>query len=219
MKRIFFFFWLVLSCTMADQAAFALNGQEVVGRLQKRFQGLKTLSAGFMKRHYWKLMDQTHEIKGQLFVQRPNQFRLDTKAQTVVTDGKTAWNYAPANEQVLVSDYEDVKNDKSYEKLLFDLILLGGYSDNYVPQYVGEEKVKRKTCHLVELASKQKDMYIYQIRLWVDKKMWLVRQVEYRNIHDDVTTFELSDLKVDKQLKADRFRFHIPKGVELVDMR
>ncbi|MCZ6632107.1 MAG: outer membrane lipoprotein carrier protein LolA [bacterium] len=219
MKRIFFLFWLVLLCTMADQAAFGLNGQEVVGRMQKRFQGLKTLSASFMKRHYWKLMDQTHEIKGRLFVQRPHQFRLDTKAQTVVTDGKTAWNYAPANGQVLVSDYEDVKNDKGYEKLLFDLILLGGYSDNYVPQYVGEEKVKRKTCHLVELASKQKDTYIYQIRLWVDKKMWLVRRVEYRNIHDDVTTFELSDLKVDKQLKADRFRFHIPKGVELVDLR
>ena len=136
-----------------------------------------------------------------------------------MTDGVTAWNYAPANAQVMVSDYATVENDRSYEKLLFDLILLGGYDKSYAPVYVGEEKISRKTCHVVDLSAKKEDTYVHTIRLWIDKRMYLVRQVEYRNIHDDVTTFKLTDLKIDKKVKEDQFTFHTLKGVELIDLR
>ena len=196
-----------------------MTGPEVIGRLQKKFDDLETLSARFVKRHYWQLMDQHQEIKGQLLVQRPNRFRFESNAQTIVSDGKTAWNYAPANEQVLVSDYETVEKDRSYEKLLFDLILLGGYAESFESQYIGEERIDRKSCHVVELVTRQEDAYIHKIRLWVDNRMWVVRQVEYRNIHDDVTTFGLSDIKVDKKVAANRFAFRVPKGVELIDLR
>lgn len=195
------------------------RGSEVVEKMQKKFGDLKTLSARFVKKHYWRLMEQRQEVKGKLLVQRPNRFRFDSDAQVVVTDGDTAWNYAPANAQVMVSDYATVEKDRSYEKLLFDLILLGGYDESYAPKYVGEEKIDRKTCHVVDLSANKEDTYVHTIRLWVDKRIWLVRQVEYRNIHDDVTTFVLSDLKVDKKLKEDQFTFHAPKGVELIDLR
>lgn len=195
------------------------RGSEVVGKLQKKFAELKTLSAHFVKQHYWRLMEQHQEMKGTLLVQQPNRFRMDSDVQVVVSDGKTAWNYAPANAQVLVSDYSAIANDRSYEKLLFDLILLGGYDENYTPVYVGEKKVQRKTCYVVDLSAKKEDTYIHTIRLWIDKRLSLVRQVEYRNIHDDITTFVLSDLKVNKRVKADQFTFHVPNGVELIDLR
>lgn len=195
------------------------RGSEVVGKLQKKFAELKTLSAHFVKQHYWRLMEQHQEMKGTLLVQQPNRFRMDSDVQVVVSDGETAWNYAPANAQVLVSDYSAIANDRSYEKLLFDLILLGGYDENYTPVYVGEKKVQRKTCYVVDLSAKKEDTYIHTIRLWIDKRLYLVRQVEYRNIHDDITTFVLSDLKVNKRVKADHFTFHVPNGVELIDLR
>ena len=207
----------ILFCAGAARAD--ARGSEVVGRLQKKFAELKTLSAHFVKQHYWRLMEQHQEVKGALLVQRPDRFRMDSDVQVVVSDGETAWNYAPANAQVLVSDYSAIENDRSYEKLLFDLILLGGYDESYTPVYVGEEKVQRKTCYVVDLSAKKEDTYIHTIRLWIDKRLYLVRQVEYRNIHDDITTFVLSDLEVNKRVKADRFTFHAPKGVELIDLR
>lgn len=207
----------ILFC--AGSARADARGSEVVGKLQKKFAELKTLSAHFVKQHYWRLMEQHQEVKGTLLVQRPDRFRMDSDVQVVVSDGKTAWNYAPANAQVLVSDYSAIENDRSYEKLLFDLILLGGYDESYTPVYVGEKKVQRKTCYVVDLSAKKEDTYIHTIRLWIDKRLYLVRQVEYRNIHDDITTFALSDLKVNKRVKADQFTFHVPKGVELIDLR
>ena len=207
----------VLLCVGSAQAD--ARGSEVVEKLQKKFKGLKTLSARFTKQFYWRLMEQHQEVKGKLVVQRPDRFRFDSDAQVVVTDGKTAWNYAPANAQVMVSDYATVEKNRSHEKLLFDLILLGGYDDNYVPVYVGEDKINRKSCHVVDLTTKKEDTYVHTIRLWVDKRLSLVRQVEYRNIHEDVTTFKLSDLKVDKKIEEDQFTFQAPKGVESIDLR
>ena len=195
------------------------HGSEMVEKLQKKFADLETLSARFVKQHYWRVMDQHQEVKGKLLVQRPDQFRMDSDVQVVVSDGKTVWHYAPANAQVLVSDYTAMENDRNYEKLLFDLIFWGGYDKNYVPVYVGEEKIHRKTCYAVDLLAKKEDTYIHKIRLWIDKRLYLVRQVEYRNIHEDVTTYVLSDLKVNKKAKPDQFTFHVPSGVELIDLR
>jgi outer membrane lipoprotein-sorting protein len=46
-----------------------------------------------------------------------------------------------------------------------------------------------------------------------------VRQVEYYDLHGNVTTFELSDIEVDKKMDADLFVFQIPKNVETIDLR
>jgi len=207
----------ILFCTRTVQAD--TRGSEIVTKLQKKFADLETLSAHFAKRHYWRVTDQHQEVNGKLLVQRPDQLRTDSDVQVVVSNGKTVWHYAPANAQVLVSDYTAMENDRNYEKLLFDLIFWGGYDENYVSVYVGEEKIHRKTCYAVDLLAKKEDTYIHKIRLWIDKRLYLVRQVEYRNIHEDVTTFVLSDLKVNKKARPDQFTFHVPSGVELIDLR
>ena len=88
-----------------------------------------------------------------------------------------------------------------------------------MPHYMGEERVDRRACHIVELRARQSETYISQIRLWADRRQWLVRKVEYRNINDDVTTYMLSDLEVNKRLKTDFFVFSPPEGMEVIDLR
>ncbi|MDA0746350.1 MAG: outer membrane lipoprotein carrier protein LolA [bacterium] len=213
--------WMVVlvGVLVVSGSAWGIDGLEAIRRQQERFQDLKDLSAQFKKRHYWKLVDQATEIKGRLYVQKPDRFRFETDVQTVMTDGQTAWNYVPDNEQVLMSSYGQIQEDRSYEKLLFDLILLGGYAERFIPTYAGEERVDGKRCHLVELASRGEERYISRVRLWVDRGMWLVRRVEYVNINDDVTTYELSNLKVDPGLKVSFFKFELPQEIEVIDLR
>lgn len=196
-----------------------LDGSEAIQKLQRRFEKLKTLSARFHKSHYWKLVDQVQEVKGRLVVAKPNRFFLESDVQTVVANGTLAWNFDPANAQVLVSDYRAVEEDSSYEKLLFDLILLGGYEDRFDPTLVEEERVDGRRCHVVVLAPKDRDAYVERVRLWVDRKDWLVRKVEYENINDDRTTYVLTNLKGNKKTKNDVFQFVPPAGVEVVDLR
>jgi outer membrane lipoprotein-sorting protein len=195
------------------------DGARVIGDLQRRFRALENLEAKFEKRHYWKLVDQEQQIAGKLFVEKPNRFRLETSIQTVVTDGKTAWNYVPQNQQVVVSNYESVKADRSYEKLLFDLVLLGGYDDRFRPEYVGEERVEGQRTHRVDLKSIEEDGYITDVRLWMDRRDGLVRKVEYHNINNDVTTYVLSDFRVNRKLKEGTFTFLAGDETDVVDLR
>jgi outer membrane lipoprotein carrier protein len=210
--------WLALWMLMVGPVA-GVDGPEVIGKVQKQFGKVKTLSARFEKRHFWKLVDQTQSVKGVLHVQKPDRFRLQSDVRTVVTDGKTAWSYDPQNEQVLVNNYAAVEDDRSYEKLLFDLVLLGGYEDRFSPTYVKEEKVQGKRCHVVDLRAIEQDAYIETVRLWIDRKEWLVRQLEYRNINGDVTSYELDQLKKNKKPDPGVFSFVSPEGVEVVDLR
>jgi outer membrane lipoprotein carrier protein len=210
---------ILLFIALLASPALSLDGPEVIGRVQKQFDKLKTLSARFEKRHFWKLVDQTQSVKGELHVEKPNRFRLESEIRTVVTDGETAWSYDPQNEQVLMNDYVAVEGDRSYEKLLFDLVLLGGYEERFTPTYVGEEKVQDKRTHVVDLRATEQDAYIETVRLWIDRKEWLVRQIEYQNINGDVTTYELDHLKKNKKLKEGLFQFTAPPGVEVVDLR
>lgn len=220
---IFKHFIYCFVCLMCLSAVAPLQaderGAEIIERLQKKFDGLKTLSARFTRQYYWQIMDQKSEIKGHLYVERPKRFRFETQTQTVVTNGEMTWNYAPKNEQVLISDYSATQNDRSPEKLLFDLILLGGYAESYSPAYIGEKKIDNKDCRVVELTAKLEDTYIHRIRLWIDKRQWVVRQVEYRDLHENLTTYELSDLEIGKQINEETFQFRIPKNVEVVDLR
>lgn len=210
---------IVLPITVLPAVARAQDGAAIIEELQNRFRELDNLEARFEKRHYWKLVDQEQETKGRLTVQKPNRFRFETSMQTVVTDGKTAWNFVPGNDQVIVSDYEAVKGDRSYEKLLFDLILLGGYDDRFEPRYAGEERVGGAKVHRVDLRSVDEDGYISDVTLWIDRRQALVRKVEYRNINNDVTTYELSDFRVNRRLKDAIFTFEVPGKVDVVDLR
>ncbi|MDA0710849.1 MAG: outer membrane lipoprotein carrier protein LolA [bacterium] len=210
----------VALCLVGSRSAFADDrGADVMDQLQKKFGGIKTLSARFDREHFWKIMDQHNSIQGRLFVERPRRFRFETKSQIVVTDGETAWNYAPANEQVLISDYNTIEKDRSFEKLLFDLILLGGYAESYSPSYLGEKKIEGKRCHLVELTAKLEDTYIVDIKLWIDRRLWVVRKVEYNYLNGDITTFDLSDLVIDKDIDPAKFGFSMPENVEAIDLR
>ncbi len=207
--------WLVCS------SAAALDGLEAVDRLQEKFDKVRTLSARFEKKHHWKLVDRTTRLKGKLHVEKPNRFRFETGVQTVTTDGTTAWNYVPDNDQVLVSNYGKVKDDRSFEKMLFDLILLGvgEYRETFNARYEGEARARGARCHVIALEAKESDRYVSRVKVWVDRKAWLVRRIEYSNINDDLTTYDLWDLKVNRDLDPGLFGFDPPKDVEVVDLR
>ena len=212
--------FLFFACAVLSPGdARGMDGREVIRRQQQRYEKLTSISARFRKSHYWKLVDQKTELGGSLYVRKPNQFRFETRVQTVVSDGEIAWNYTPENEQVLLSSYDRATGDRSYEKLLFDLILLGGYESRYDPRLAGEERVDGRRCYRVELTAREEESYISRIRLWIDRKLWLVRRAEYLNLNDDVTTYEISRLKVDGKLKPALFTFVPPDGVEVIDLR
>ena len=57
------------------------------------------------------------------------------------------------------------------------------------------------------------------MRLWVDPSEWLVRMAEMTDVNGKVTTYTVSDIKLNPGLSDSRFVMQIPEGAEVVDMR
>ena len=191
----------------------AITGQEIVRRIQERFKEFKDFSSDFHQEFYWKLVEKTQGFRGKLYIKKPSKFRIENDKQVVVSDGKSIWIYSPENEQVIVDDYRKLEDSSSPERLLFR------YSERYVPKYLGEKRVLGKSCYLIELTPKQEDAEFVQMKAWVDRKQWLTLKVECLDFNENMTTYTLSNVRIDSKLEDSLFRFVTPHGVDTVDMR
>ena len=188
--------------------AGAITGEEIVTKVVNKIKKARDLSVSFEKSFYWKLAGETQRLKGQFYLKKPRKLRLETEEQTIVTDGDTVWTFVPENKQVIVSSWEQWQDP---------LTQLLKYTESYQPTYEGMEKVQKSKCYLVQLLPEQEGEEIVQIELWVDRKKWLPRKLEYLDLNGNVTSYLLS-IKVNLDFEDSLFEFTAPKGVETVDI-
>ena len=188
--------------------AGAITGEEIVTKVVNKIKKARDLSVSFEKSFYWKLAGETQRLKGQFYLKKPRKLRLETEEQTIVTDGDTVWTFVPENKQVIVSSWEQWQDP---------LTQLLKYTESYQPTYGGMEKVQKSKCYLVQLLPEQEGEEIVQIKLWVDRRKWLPRKLEYLDLNGNVTSYLLS-IKVNSDFKDSLFEFIPPKGVETVDI-
>ncbi len=188
--------------------AGAITGEEIVTKVVNKTKKARDLSVSFEKSFYWKLAGETQRLKGQFYLKKPRKLRLETEEQTVVTNGDTVWTFVPENKQVIVSSWEQWQDP---------LTQLLKYTESYQATYVEMEKVQKSECYLVQLFPEQEGEEIVQIKLWVDRRKWLPRKLEYLDLNGNITSYLLS-IKVNSDFRDSFFEFTPPKGVETVDM-
>ena len=198
----------ILLFSVSVGPAEAITGEEIVTKVVNKIKKARDLSVSFEKSFYWKLAGETQRLKGQFYLKKPRKLRLETEEQTVVTDGDTVWTFVPENNQVIVSSWEQWQDP---------LTQLLKYTESYESTYVGMEKVQKSKCYLVQLLPEREGEEIVQIKLWVDRKKWLPRKLEYLDLNGNITSYLLS-IKVNLDFKDSLFEFTSPKGVEKVDI-
>lgn len=191
---------------------FALTGQDVLSRLQKRYRKLKSFSAEFTYKFCWKLVGEERQEEGKIFFRKPNLFRIETPERLVVCDGETVWNYTPAAGQVLVTSY----GDRNLSPTLKDLI--SDYLEGYVPYYIRPDSVSGRRCHLIKLVPKDPEEGT-EVFLWVDGRRWVVRKLSYSDEIGNETTYLLKNVKINPKLEGKIFDFEVPEDAEVVDLR
>jgi outer membrane lipoprotein carrier protein len=91
----------VLLCAVALPAG-AQDGGPTLQALQSRYSALQGLRAAFTQVTASEFADDSTRIDGTVLL-AGNRYRVETPAQTVVTDGATTWIYSPADSQVVVN--------------------------------------------------------------------------------------------------------------------
>ncbi len=203
---------LAVVCLAAAAAAQVMDGQEVLRKVRATFESLNTLRARFSQTFEWKMVGERQTTTGTLVAAKGDRYHIETDEQLVVTDGKTVWNYAKANNQVIV----DQLGKSADAPLLRDLMVR--YAEGYKAELKGEEAVGERRCYLVELRPKE-EAFMTMVRLWVDRSLWLPVRVEETDVNDNLHIYELRDVELNVAVPGSLFTFRVPAGAEVIDVR
>lgn len=92
---------------------------------------------------------------------------------------------------------------------------------DYDLKLMPDEKVDGKDCWLVEATPKKEEpgSPVGKIRMWFRKDLGMtVKNVVLDKKGKPTTTVTMTDIKTDVDIKPERFKLEIPKGVEVMDM-
>jgi len=207
-----YLWWAIICLGLVPVEVLGITGGEIIAEVKERLSDYKTFSARFQKQFYWAVLDKRRNREGRIYLRRPDRFRIELEGgDLVVADGRAVWSYVERNAQVVVSPYEgEVKTPWA---VFFD------YAERYTPIAVEESKLEGRDCHLLIMAPESKVSVVERMRVWVDRKKWLLLQVEQLEANGNLTTYRLTDHRTNKKIDDEVFAFEVPEGVEVLDRR
>ena len=204
--------WAMFCWLLAPGAATGITGGEIIAEVQKRLSDYKTFSARFEKQFYWAVLDKQRNREGRIYLRRPDRFRIELEGgDVIVSDGEAVWSYVERNTQVVVGPYEG--EVKTPWEMFFD------YSERYTPIAVEESELGGRSCYMLVMLPESDVSVVERMRVWVDRKKWLLLQVEQLEANGNLTTYVLKDHRTNKKIDDEVFVFEVPEGVEVLDRR
>ncbi|MBN1350859.1 outer membrane lipoprotein carrier protein LolA [candidate division KSB1 bacterium] len=215
MNRIFF--KIILSGMFIFMTCFPLyadmSAKDIVNKVKKSYNKQNNIAVEFKQIFEWKLAGKTRETTGKLFIKDKNKYRIEMPQQTIVTDGKTLWQYSMANQQVLIDVIQEKDENQLPSKMLFR------YSEDYNVKLIGSEVFNGLPCYVLQLTSKTGDNFIQEMKTWIDKASWLTRKIENQDINGNLNTYIIQAITTNIKLQESLFTFKTPEGVQEVDLR
>ncbi|CAN5608997.1 outer membrane lipoprotein carrier protein LolA [soil metagenome] len=182
------------------------DGQAVLMRLGERYRAVQTLQADFTQQVG------TSSLRGSLTV-RGNSYRIEMGDQTLVSDGRTAWSYSRADNQVIVQNLAAAAGGFSVSELLTD------YSTMFNVRGARVETTGGVRHDVLTLAPRQRGTSLRQAVLFVRSSDAVPTRINLTDTSGTEVAFRLSNIRVNPTVAADAFRFRTPSGAEVVDLR
>ncbi|MFQ5450249.1 MAG: outer membrane lipoprotein chaperone LolA [Nitrospinaceae bacterium] len=206
-KMILILFFIPFSAGAESREQTALDA------IQKRYEEVKTFKAKFVQKSFVKMMNQSQEARGSVQIKKPGKMKWVYKApdpQTLVSDQKILWLYAPEDRQVTKIPVKSIYSSNT--PALF-LAGKGKLTESFNVATVSvEDKITR-----VVLIPKQKDNNVDRLVLIADNKNY---QIIGSTVYDKLgnkTEIRFTEIQVNLNIPDSVFQFHVPEGVELLD--
>ncbi len=202
--RIIAFAAMLAATVLADSAG------EIATRIEQTYTAGKTFSVNFSQVVQTGNFFDDEKVSGVMLLAYPEKFRIETSAQTLVSDGDTLWTYSEENRQVTIEPMNRLEDVVTPADYLFRL------RERYDLTADSSEVIDKRVHHRLSLRARDDDYYVRSMRVYVDPATNLIRRVVYRDINDNRITLDFSDWKLGAAIKSEQFRFKTPSGVEEV---
>ena len=192
---------------------------EVIKKVQEQQRKTNTLQADFRQEKELALLSKPEVSTGTFVYSKPNNvlwsYDAPKRVQMLITNGKLTTFYPELNkaETLDVKRFEDrifkyMGATGAIEELAryFDFTFTNKPSE---PVYVLD--LKPKTGAVAKR--------VQRIKLWIDKKSYLTKKIEYVEGDGDITRYEFTNIKVNQPVPHGRFVLNLPANVKVETMK
>jgi outer membrane lipoprotein-sorting protein len=197
------------------QEAAAQDPIPVLERASEVYRGLDGFCADFRQELRVQLLRQTTRSRGELCQRPPGRFEMrftDPEGDRIVADGTHIWIYFPSTDPGQVFRTRLAAAEGRFD---FHREFLSEPAERYRAAHEGVEDVDGRRTHRILLEPRDPSPYV-QVRVWIDAEDHLLRRLEIHEEGETVRLLELTNLRLDPVLRAERFVFEPPEGVRVI---
>lgn len=200
--------WLA-GVSALPQGAGDPSAEALVRRIEARHRAAASLTAHFIQTYRSGMLGQEIVESGRLALKRPGRMRWDyekPEKKTFVADGDAFYFYVPEDRQVIVREQGGERG--------VALTLLSGATP-ILDEFSAELEESLDGPVRLRLTPREPDPDVERVWLQADDR-GLIRSIEILDVQANRSYFRFDEIRTDRDLDEDLFRFEIPAGVDVV---
>ncbi len=187
-----------------------------IAGLQQRYAAVSTVTTNFVQTYQAPGMDQTES--GTLWMKKPGlmywEYRLP-EPKFFYADGRRTYLYVPADRQVMVRSFTE--EDLHSTPLEF-LLGRGKILESFDAFRETEIKPSSDAYLTVRLVPKASGLDYSSLVLEIDRQTFDLHRIAIRERTGNLSEFTFTEMRTNVKINEGRFRFQIPKGVEVIEL-
>ncbi len=198
---------------IAGQAAASRpQAEEFLQKVRARWQAQKSLTARIEQVQQFAGFDEPVKSRGKLSILRPRYFDLvfdPPHRQRQVCDGTWVWTYMEEQKQVLKSP---LAQDATRGADLLEWAMEGAVANSAVPDTsFGADAIRLSLAPGAHLP-------LRELSVWAKESTGDVLGVDVADTEGNRTRLRLFDVRTDRRLAPEQFRFAPPAGTEVIEL-
>jgi outer membrane lipoprotein carrier protein len=198
------------------EAGKAPGLNELVARVQARYDRTQHLHAHFRQETRLHGFDQVQTGAGEVWIRKPGMMRWDytkPEPQTIIANGDTLWIYLPRERQVIRDQVNHSMGTRTPA-----LFLAGQARLTELFNITGAPAQDPSEAGLLslELTPKAGGSPHTHVQLGIDSTSYLVRRVRLTDALGNITTMWFSNIDTEGRVEPSMFQFQVPPGVEVI---
>jgi outer membrane lipoprotein-sorting protein len=181
----------------------------ILDEVSKLTKSYKTITADVVFTSFGKDKKQTEKPQTWKIITKGQKFRLEIPGSTIVSDGKTLWNYNQDAKEVTIKHFDAEADDQNPAKI-FTM-----YENGYKYKYDKEEKVGNASTDVIDLypAIKPEKKKFHTVKLYVDKTKKQVMRLRMLMKDGGSQLYDVKSLKPNADIPDNQFVFEM-KGLK-----
>lgn len=205
-------FLIAIVLFSGQQISFAQTSDELISRLRTRYDSVELLRADFTQKTTSPFGEELPLNTGTLILEG-NNYRVETDAQTFVTNGTTTWVYDSFQNQVIINDF--VEDEATF--VISDF--LSTFHEDYQITESSTTHLNGIKHYILRLSTLTPSSFFKEVTLQVRDADDVITEMNVLDVNDARLEFSLEDIELNPEINGNPFEFEPPTGADVIDLR